>query len=94
MRQATTASPPISPNQHIEEVGCGRSAAKMETRVFSAEVLPAEVDESGEALASEELNAEEEDVQPQKPLTTPTLPSKADIEEHNIDHIPYRAWCD
>ena len=35
-----------------------------------------------------------EDVQPQQTLTTPELPSRAVIEEHRIDHWPYRSWCE
>ena len=35
-----------------------------------------------------------EDVQPLKTLVTPELPSREVIEEHRIDHWPYRTWCD
>ena len=43
-------------------------------------------------LAEDTFDAE--DVQPQQTLTTPELPSRAVIEEHRIDHWPYRSWCE
>ena len=95
MRQSISARPPISPNQLTDGAsGCGRVQGDMEHIVCGAEAFPNDADESDEALASQELNAEDEDVQPQKPLPTLILPSKADVDGHNIDHIPYRAWCD
>ena len=35
-----------------------------------------------------------EDVQPQQVLTTPEQPPREVIEQHRIDHWPYRCWCD
>ena len=68
MRQSISARPPISPNQFTDGAsGCGRVQREMEKIVCGAEVLPNEADESEEALASQELNAEDEDIQPQKP---------------------------
>ena len=28
-----------------------------------------------------------------KTLTSPELPTQAEIDEHNVSHQPYRAWC-
>ena len=28
-----------------------------------------------------------------KGLPTPVLPSKAEVEHHNLTHLPYRSWC-
>ena len=42
---------------------------------------------------TEEINVDAEDVQPIRTLKTPELPSLKDIEEHRIDHCPYRCWC-
>ena len=39
-----------------------------------------------------ELNAEEE-AEERRILPTPTLPSQREIDEHWIDHYPYRNWC-
>ena len=83
---------PLSP-QHSKTIsgleGCGRSeaAGKRGDESMEAEVLPAEEGEEGEIVAPEQ------DVQPLKTLPTPVLPSQADIDEHNIDHNPYRSWC-
>ena len=47
------------------------------------------------ALAGEvEDIVEVEDAQPMRGLPTPTLPSRAEIEAHRIDHWPPRSWCD
>ena len=86
---APVATAPIRPKRtHFEEFGteCG-----CECDADGAEVMPAEDDIEG-AQESDELKAE--DVQPRKTMQTPVLPSQSDIDEHNIDHIPYRAWCD
>ena len=42
----------------------------------------------------DEIIEAEEDVQPMQSLSTPELPSRDAIEEHRIDHCPYRDWCD
>ena len=51
---------------------------------WSGEIHPAEEDEAIDA----------EDVQPVKGLYTPEMPSRAVIEQHRVDHWPYRSWCD
>ena len=28
-----------------------------------------------------------------KGLPSPSLPSKAEVEHHNLTHLPYRSWC-
>ena len=48
-------------------------------------VLPAEVD-------NEEMTAEEE-TEPKKAVTMPTMPSKAEVDHHWLDHYPFRSWC-
>ena len=49
-------------------------------------------EEDGEAEVEDvELDAEE--AEERKVLPTPVLPSQADIDEHWIDHYPYRSWC-
>ena len=37
---------------------------------------------------------EVEDAQPIRGMPTPTLPSRAVIEAHRIDHWPPRSWCE
>ena len=36
----------------------------------------------------------EEDTQPMKTVATPVTPTQAQLDEHRIDHLPYRSWCD
>ena len=36
---------------------------------------------------------QEEDVEPLRKATSPTMPSAADVEEHRLTHVPYRSWC-
>ena len=42
----------------------------------------------------EEIVAETgESVVVPKGLPSPSLPSKAEVEQHNLTHSPYRSWC-
>ena len=54
-------------------------------------VLP--IGEAGEVLAGDELIEAEEETEPRDSLPTPELPSQSEIDDHNIDHCPYRSWC-
>ena len=45
-----------------------------------------------EQAAGQEFEGEEE-TEPQKVMTTPHMPSPAEVEDHRIDHLPYRSWC-
>ena len=36
---------------------------------------------------------EEEEVEPLRKATSPTMPSAAEVEEHRLTHVPYRCWC-
>ena len=54
-------------------------------------VLP--VADAGETLVGDELIDAEEETEPRDSLPTPELPSKSEIDDHNIDHCPYRSWC-
>ena len=38
-------------------------------------------------------DVEDEESPPRKVLRDPGEPSKQELEEHRIDHIPYRSWC-
>ena len=41
---------------------------------------------------SESIHAE--DVQPVRIFKTPEMPPREEVEEHRVDHRPYRSWCD
>ena len=40
-----------------------------------------------------ELVEAEEETEPRDSLPTPDLPSQSVVDDHNIDHCPYRSWC-
>ena len=40
-----------------------------------------------------ELTAQDEEARPARKIPRPEMPSQAEIDQHRIDHIPYRAWC-
>ena len=42
--------------------------------------------------APDETGEEEEGVVPRK-LRDPRAPTKYEVEQHNLTHIPYRNWC-
>ena len=46
-----------------------------------------------EEAVTTEVTIDEEDVQPMRSMKTPDLPPREAIEEHRIDHYPYRSWC-
>ena len=52
-------------------------------------------DESPEEAIAEEAvdEVETQGAAPLKTALAPTKPSAADVEEHNVTHIPYRSWC-
>ena len=54
-----------------------------------ARLMPCEAS----AEVGEPLGAEEE-AEPRKVLPIPILLTKSERDDHNIDHIPYRSWCD
>ena len=35
----------------------------------------------------------EKEYEPKRVMKDPGQPSKEEIDEHNIDHTPYRSWC-
>ena len=42
--------------------------------------------------SSESIDAE--DVQPVRTFKTPEMPPSEEVEEHRVDHCPYRSWFD
>ena len=38
-------------------------------------------------------NEQTEEINPVTPIRNVKLPSLAEIEEHNLTHLPYRNWC-
>lgn len=53
-------------------------------------------EESGVANQGESeevIESREEEAQPARVPTTPYTPTQDEVDEHSIDHIPYRCWC-
>ena len=42
----------------------------------------------------DKIEVEVEEAADLKVATSPVRPSAAEVEEHDITHIPYRSWCD
>ena len=41
----------------------------------------------------ESMEIDKGDVEGMRPRPQPRMPTKAEIERHNIDHYPYASWC-
>ena len=54
------------------------------------------LDENAGQEQNEILESQEdiEDTEPKASLPTPLMPSRSEVEEHTVDHLPYRAWCE
>ena len=96
MSSVTPASGfPIRPNTTRESVGCGpfrrgrRDGGVIKQRSLGHRLVAP----VGEQADDEAIEAEEE-VVPKTIMTTPILPSAAEVELNGEDHIPYRPWCD
>ena len=51
-------------------------------------------EDRAEAEVDENYRAEvEEEVRKPKPATRPYTPTRAEIYEHEVTHLPYRSWC-
>ena len=89
-------SPPISPTYprtFVEDGGRGIGGGVSRVERCRCEFKAiGEVHPTEEAVADEVI-IDEEDVQPMRSMKTPDLPSREAIEEHRIDHYPYRSWC-
>ena len=51
---------------------------------------PVRVDELGPTDADEDVVQDAEEM---KHVPAPILPSKAEVESHNVSHLPFRSWC-
>ena len=47
-----------------------------------------------ESLDGQVVELEEEDCAPTNVARGPGRPSAEDVEEHRVDHYPYRCWCE
>ena len=66
------------------------------------DVLAGEAEEQGslgDLFGDRETSAcnediDEEEFAPKIVAKDPGSPNQAEIDEHNVDHFPYRAWCE
>ena len=70
----------VGNNAHSEDVG------SLQGQVENAEVKDAAKDEECRAEAEEEVRIP-------KPAARPYTPTRAEINEHEVTHLPYRSWC-
>ena len=54
-------------------------------------VMPAEMDEES---GGDDVGAEDQEVEPMRTAPDPELPTEAEVDDHRIDHTPYRSWCE
>ena len=73
----------ISPIRPVEK--CGRNGKSGEARRETGNA-----EEEAEYIEGEEVeNGKREVVK----MADPTLPSVAEVQEHNVTHLPFRNWC-
>ena len=67
----------------------------------TVDVLAGDVEGSCEGAGPEEAQGAEEsetdsheEALPKVVARDPGAPTQAEIDEHNVDHIPYRSWCE
>ena len=46
----------------------------------------------GMGAEGQEVIETEEETEPKRMPTTPAMPTQSDMDEHRIDHLPYREW--
>ena len=61
--------------------------------VVEAEDVEAELPGEQPAAAEGQGGEQEEEGQRPRQRPAPEAPSRAEVEEHELTHIPYRAWC-
>lgn len=54
------------------------------------------VDGDGAENETDDIEAEEADNEVRLPVRVhdPMLPNRADIDQHNLTHVPFRSWCE
>ena len=57
------------------------------------EIFDLAEDEKEVVEINEEPQDVEQDVEPLKSASSPTLPCPAEVERHRLTHLPFRSWC-
>ena len=45
-------------------------------------------------VAADQESDDEQDCGPKRTVPDPGAPTQSEIDDHNIDHVPYRSWCE
>ena len=96
-------------SDHSDSADARRAQGKEETEHEGNEVMPISEDEQEGAEGPEDApeddaeaghdggevdpNGEDVEAEMQRPLTDPGMPSRAEVDEHNLTHIKFRPWC-
>ena len=59
--------------------------------IFNNDVDDKKIEENEDDAICAETNAG--DSRSMRKMHDPKLPSKAEVEAHNLNHLPYRSWC-
>ena len=75
-----------------------RASGTRQVRIAGAKRRTLDIPMYANEEVIEDANAEDdqlqcEETEARKVLPTPILPSQAKIDEHWLDHLPYRSWC-
>ena len=85
---------PISPRHDSQIVDCEYGRGRNVLTAGDVRGDGGEVFMEGEVGGSEEvIESKEEEVDPVRIVPTPYQPSQQEVDEHCVDHVPYRCWC-
>ena len=89
--------PPIRPECMHNSEG-EASVGRVKVEVLSGEVEEQDEVAEGQRGASREGDLEEDheddEYAPKTTAKDPGAPTQAEIDEHEVDHLPYRSWCE
>ena len=85
---------PASETIHKTSTNCkiDRSKSEADERVV-APVCDTDKIEERDDPEEEVVELQPEEVEKLQPARSPIRPSAAEIEEHRLTHLPFRAWC-
>ena len=89
--------PPIRP-ECMNRIDDCEAVDKAKVEVLSGEVEGQDEVAEGQEGASREGDAEtdheDDECAPKTAAKDPGAPTQAEIDEHEVDHLPYRSWCE
>ena len=73
----------LNVNDEAGEENDGQDPGKEVTQISEGQVP-----EEGDHVSSAD-----EECEPKRIAPDPGMPTQAEIDDHNVDHLPYRSWC-